>query len=309
LKLIFAGTPQFAASHLSAIAESHHQIVAVITQPDKPGKRGKRPIASAVKQVALELDLPLIQSKRLHCQDISAYKADLMIVVAYGQILRTDILQAPARGCINVHASLLPRWRGAAPIQRAILSGDTESGVCIMQMDEGLDTGDVLMRASVNILDQDTSADLANKLTQVGIEALLDTLDKIEEGTITAIPQEESGMTYAKKISKKEARIDWHANSQDIVRLVNAFNPDPIAYTQLDTMRVKIWAATAGTRTNIANPGEIINLSKAGLEVACIDGSLLIEAMQLPIGKGAILNGSDLMNARKELLAPGKRFN
>ncbi len=326
MNLIFAGTPDFAADHLSVLARSEHRICAVITQPDKPGKRGKNPEPSAVKRLATELDLAVIQPNRLKAADILHYQADLMVVVAYGQILRKTVLEAPRLGCLNVHASLLPRWRGAAPIQRAILAGDLETGVCIMQMDEGLDTGDVLLRRKVEILSSDTSATLSSRLSVLGSEALLETLQKIDAQDLEPISQNDQGMTYAKKIEKQEAVIDWRAPSIDICRQIKAFNPSPVAFSQLSNMRVRIWDACnysykhshkhtdkqATEQEQLARsvqPGEIISLSKRGLEVACGQGSIFITAIQLPIGKGAILSATDLMNSRKEVVAPGNRFS
>ncbi len=318
MNLIFAGTPDFAADHLHALANSEHRICAIITQPDKPGKRGKNPEPSAVKRLALELDLTLIQPKRLKAEHILPYHADLMIVVAYGQILRKAVLDTPRLGCLNVHASLLPRWRGAAPIQRAILAGDLESGVCIMQMDEGLDTGDILLRRRVEILPTDTSAALSARISALGSEALLETLRKIDKGGIEPSPQSEQGMTYAKKIEKQEAAIDWRESSIEIYRKIKAFNPSPVAFSQLGSMRVRIWDACYPPDSQEKpqeqpvrpiQPGKIISLTKRGLEVACGDGSIFITAIQLPLGKGAILSATDLINSRKEVVAPGKMFS
>jgi len=309
LKILFAGTPQFAVDHLSALVESKHEVVAIITQPDKPGKRGKKHVPSPVKQFALHQELDLLQPVRLRATDMSDLVFDLLIVVAYGQILRKDVLDRPTRGCINVHASLLPRWRGAAPIQRSILAGDTETGICIMQMDAGLDTGDLLLCEKVAINEDDTSATLSQRLAETGSIALLQVIDKIDQGTVIPVPQEESGITYAKKIEKSEGKIDWSSSSLDITRQINAFNPDPVAFTCLDTMRVKIWQASNLPGKSGRPPGEVLNLSRNGIEVACGNGRLLVSAIQLPLGKGTILSGADLMNARRELVAPGKRFS
>ena len=232
-----------------------------------------------------------------------------MVVVAYGQILKNDVLQLPRYGCINVHASLLPRWRGAAPIQRAILAGDTRTGICIMQMDSGLDTGDVLLQQSVLIDPGDTSLSLTGRLSQVGPSALLKVIHQIDTNTLITRPQSDDGMTYASKITKEEARVNWNASHLEISRQINAFNPDPVAFTHLEDVRVKIWLATVVTGTHPGKPGEITNLSKDGIEVACGQGSLLISAIQLSLGKGAILNGRDMLNARADLLSPGNRFS
>jgi methionyl-tRNA formyltransferase len=309
LKILFAGTPQFAVDHLAALVESRHEVVAVITQPDKPGKRGKKPVPSPVKQFALHQELDLLQPGRLRVAELSNLVFDLLVVVAYGQILRKDVLEKPTNGCINVHASLLPRWRGAAPIQRSILAGDTETGICIMQMDAGLDTGDLLLCEKVSISPTDNSATLSQSLADAGKVALLQVIDQIDQGTAIPIPQEEFGITYAKKIEKHEGRIDWSSSSTDIARLVNAFNPDPVAFAHLDTMRVRIWQASSLSGKSGQPPGEVLHLSRRGIEVACGSGILLISAIQLPVGKGAILNGSDLLNARRELVAPGTQFS
>ncbi len=309
LKILFAGTPQFAADHLAALATSRHEVVAVITQPDKPGKRGKDPLASPVKDLALHLDLTVLQPTRLTARDLSHVEFDLLVVVAYGQILKKDVLDKPACGCINVHASLLPRWRGAAPIQRSILAGDRQTGISIMQMDEGLDTGDLLLCEKVPITPDETSASLGVKLAQTGCVALLKTIDQIDQGTLKPVPQDDTGMTYARKIRKDEGKIDWLSASLEIARQINAYNPDPVAFAYLDKMRVRIWQATSTPGQPEATPGTILNLSKKGIEVACGTGSLLISTIQLPMGKGTILKGTDLLNARRELVAPGNRFS
>jgi methionyl-tRNA formyltransferase len=305
LKLIFAGTPAFAASHLAALGDSQHEIVAVISQPDKPGKRGKKPIPSPVKALAQELNLPILQPARITADDIGPLNPDLLVVVAYGQILREDVLDTPTHGCINVHGSLLPRWRGAAPIQRAIMAGDDETGICIMKMDAGLDTGDVLITEHVLIRPDDTSASLTDKLIHCGQQALIRGINQIEVGTAVFTPQIDEGMTYAKKLRKEEGEIIWQNSALTIARQINAFNPDPVAFTFLNSLRIKLWHAEASSHNKTGLPGEILELSKAGLWVACGEGAILISKIQLPLGKGAILNGQDILNARKELLAPG----
>jgi methionyl-tRNA formyltransferase len=309
LKLIFAGTPAFAASHLDALGGSEHEIIAVITQPDKPGKRGKKPISSPVKELALELNLPILQPSRITADDIAPLNPDLLVVVAYGQILKEDVLNTPTHGCINVHGSLLPRWRGAAPIQRAIMAGDDETGICIMKMDAGLDTGDVLITDQVLIRPDDTSASLTEKLVHCGQQALLRGIGQIEEGTASFTPQIDEGMTYAKKLKKEEGEINWQGDALTIARQINAFNPDPVAFTFLNDLRIKLWHAQASSHNKSGLPGEILELSKAGLWIACGEGAILISKIQLPLGKGAILNGQDVLNARKDLLAPGGCFS
>lgn len=300
LRILFAGTPDFAAAHLRALLDCHHRVVAVITQPDKPGKRGKKTQPSPVKHLAEANEIPVIQPERLRGQDIAPFAADVLVVVAYGQILRRDVLEAPGHGCVNVHASLLPRWRGAAPIQRAILAGDTVTGVCTMQMDEGLDTGDVLERIEVPIDDEDTAGTLAGKLAEAGATALIDTLDKIARGTIERVQQDDTGATYARKIRKSEAQIDWETSSDEIERSVRAFNPEPVAFATLGGIRIRIWQATSLDVTHDAAPGEILEINRHGIDVACGRGVLRLLSLQLSVGKGSILSPDDVINARRQ---------
>lgn len=307
MKILFAGTPELAARHLEALLKAGHQIPAVITQPDKVGKRGRKQIPSPVKELALDHDLPVTQPDKLRAEDIAQFDADLMVVVAYGQILSRPVLDTPRLGCINVHASLLPRWRGAAPIQHAILAGDSMSGVTIMQMDEGLDTGDILTARELTLDPDETSATLIERLAGIGPPALLDVIDGIAEGRIEPTPQDDRMATYASKIEKVDARLSWHLPATELARAVRAFNPDPVAWTMLNDLRVKIWFARPVTGQD--TPGTIVDLSKAGVTVACGEDSLLLTSLQLPLGKGSILSGTDILNARKDLLAPGKRFS
>ncbi|MBQ60939.1 MAG: methionyl-tRNA formyltransferase [Gammaproteobacteria bacterium] len=309
MKIVFAGTPDFAARHLAAIADSQHKLAAVITPPDKPGKRGRQPVPSPVKRLAESLGVEVRQPSRLGVENIADLAVDLLLVVAYGQILRNDVLKFPAHGCVNVHASLLPRWRGAAPIQRAILAGDSETGICIMQMDEGLDTGDILLQQNVPILVDDTSESLTTRLAEIGPPALLKAIDQIDTGASNITPQADAGVTYAKKVSKDEARINWLASGMDISRQIKGFNPDPVAFTYLQDLRIKVWQASPMVTTSPGQPGTIASLSKAGVEVTCGEGSLLISALQLPLGKGKILDGQNIINARRDLLSPGSCFS
>ena len=313
MKLLFAGTPAFAAEHLAALIQSEHTVVAVISQPDKPGKRGKKPLPCAVKQLAEQHQLAVLQPTRLRRADIDHLSVDLMVVVAYGQILQPEVLGFPTYGCINVHGSLLPRWRGAAPIQRAILAGDSDSGVCIIQMDAGLDTGAVLVSASTPLSPAETSASLSAKLSSLGQQALLKAIKQIAEGNAQPKPQAD-GATYARKIDKLEARIDWSLPAAVIDRVVRGFNPDPVAFTELHELRLKVWAA----ELNVAEqphdsgkyqPGEVLALAKRGVLVACGSGEIWLTAIQFPLGKGSILSGADILNARKELFAPGTILN
>ena len=309
MRILFAGTPDFAAAHLKGLLEAGVDIVAVISQPDKPGKRGKKPVPGEVKRLALSNNLALIQPAKIEREHLLAFDADLLIVVAYGQILGPDVLETPRFGCINVHASLLPRWRGAAPIQRAILAGDKETGVCIMQMDQGLDTGGVLMKKSIPITTQDTSASLQNNLAEIGISSLIDIITQIENGTVQSAPQSEDGISYAKKIDKKEAICDWNKSSLEVSRTIRAFFPTPVAYTYLDQLRVKIHQAKILEESGRqGNPGEVLEVSREGVAIACGRGSLLVQRLQLPLGKGSVLSGADIINSRADLIACGTRF-
>ena len=309
MKVLFAGTPAFAARHLSGLLASGVNIVGIITQPDRAGKRGKKPVPSDVKLVALDKNLALVQPSRLSLDEIKKFNADLLIVVAYGQILKTDVLSAPALGCINVHASLLPRWRGAAPIQRAIMAGDRETGICIMQMNEGLDTGKILNRKVVPITSTDTSLSLADKLVPLGIEALLETITGLASGTVIPNSQLTDGTCYASKITKAEAACRWQRPAEQIERNIRAFNPDPICYTFLGEMRVKLHQASILESHNPHGlPGEILSVTKKGVTVQCGEGVLLLQRLQLPIGKGSILTGADIINARSDFIHPGAVF-
>ena len=307
MKILFAGTPEFAAGFLESLVESEHDIVGVITQPDKPGKRGKKLRPSPVKQLAEQAKLLVIQPTRLALNDIKHLECDLMLVVAFGQILKPDVLAHPKLGCINIHASILPRWRGAAPIQRAILAGDKESGVTLIRMDAGLDSGDMLAKSVVPISSLDTTADLLNKFTNIGQPLLLETLKFVDERTTKQEPQDNDAATYAHKIQKSEAMIDWQQDAQQVDRVVRAFNPDPVAFTFLDTTRVKIHSGRI-VKTSLCEPGTILELSSKGLTVGCGDQAYLIEKIQLPIGKGAILSGADMLNGWTDTFEIGSTF-
>jgi methionyl-tRNA formyltransferase len=306
LNIFFAGTPDFAANHLDALLESSHRVVGVVTQPDKPGKRGRKPIPSPVKTLALTHAIPIIQPPRLTLNDLPSPAPDIMIVVAFGQILRPPVLEYPRHGCINVHASLLPRWRGAAPIQRAILAGDDVTGVSIMRMDKGLDTGDVLMQSSVPISLKDNAGSLTEKLSVAGTKLLIQTLDQLS--SLPVQQQDDALASYASKITKQEAQLDWGLSAVDLSRIIRAFNPQPVAYSLLGELRVKIWQAEPINEDSNQPPGEILALTKQGVRVSCGSGVLLLKAIQLPIGKGSILGGADIRNARGDLFAPGQTF-
>ena len=307
LRIIFAGTPDFAARHLRALIDSEHDIVAVYTQPDRPAGRGKKLTASAVKSLALEHNLTVLQPESLRVEEaqqtLATFDADLMIVVAYGLILPKAVLDMPRYGCLNVHGSILPKWRGAAPIQRSIWAGDEETGVTIMQMDEGLDTGDILHIARQPITATDTSESMYEKLAAIGPQALLDTIASLP--TIKPLKQDETLATYAKKLSKEEAQIDWSLSSAQLERNIRAFNPWPIAWFNAEDKNIKVWQAFCAHDTSNADPGTVVKADKSGIYVATGDGVLALTSLQLP-GKKP-LPATDLINARKHWFEVGKQ--
>jgi methionyl-tRNA formyltransferase len=306
LRLVFAGTPEFAAEHLKALLGSRHQVIAVYTQPDRPAGRGQKLMPSPVKQLAVEHGIPVLQPPTLRdpaAQDeLKALGADLMVVVAYGLILPQVVLDTPRLGCINSHASLLPRWRGAAPIQRAVQAGDTESGVTVMQMEAGLDTGPMLFKVTTPISAQDTGGSLHDRLAQMGPEAVLEAIEGLAAGTLKGEVQDDAQANYAHKLNKDEARLDWSRPAVELERLVRAFNPWPICHSTLDGEPLKVLAAALGDGKG--QPGQILAASKDGLTVACGDGALRLTRLQLPGGKP--LNFADLFNSRREQFAVGK---
>ncbi|MCL9673447.1 methionyl-tRNA formyltransferase [Citrobacter sp. MNAZ 1397] len=310
LRIIFAGTPDFAARHLNALLSSEHQIVGVFTQPDRPAGRGKKLMPSPVKVLAEEKGIPVFQPVSLRPQEnqqlVADLQADIMVVVAYGLILPKAVLEMPRLGCLNVHGSLLPRWRGAAPIQRALWAGDRETGVTIMQMDVGLDTGDMLYKLSCPITAEDTSATLYDKLAQLGPQGLLATLTHIATGTATPEVQDEEQVTYAEKLSKEEALLDWSLSAAQLERCIRAFNPWPMSYFVIDDQPVKVWKASVINTQAKAEPGTIIEANKQGIQVATAEGILNLESLQ-PAGKKA-MNTQDLLNSRREWFTPGNRL-
>ena len=299
MRIIFAGTPDFAAHNLKALLTTEHTICAIYTQPDRPAGRGRKITTSPVKQVALDNNIPVEQPESLKQQSdkdtLIAYQADLIIVVAYGLILPQAILDVPALGCINIHASLLPRWRGAAPIQRAILAGDNKTGICIMQMEAGLDTGPVLARAQCSIYDDDTSQQLHDRLAQLGGETLLNSLPKLITLQAQAENQHHELSTYAKKLQKTEANIDWKNTAKAIVRQVHAFNPWPIAQTQWKQKTFRVWSAEEIDTPHSSTPGQVIRVDKNGIDIACGQGSLRVTEVQLA-GK-RVMPVNDFLNA------------
>ncbi|MDD2685632.1 MAG: methionyl-tRNA formyltransferase [Gallionella sp.] len=286
MRIIFAGTPEFAASALAALL-GKHQIVAVLTQPDRPAGRGMQLIASPVKQLALQHDIPVLQPSSLKAesvqQELAALSADVMVVAAYGLILPQAVLQIPRYGCLNIHASLLPRWRGAAPIQRAIQAGDTETGITIMQMDEGLDTGDMLLRRVCPIAANETAQSLHDKLAVIGAASIVEALELLPQGKLATQRQDGELACYAAKLLKPEAQMDWGLSAQQLQRTIRAFNPFPVCHTRLGELTIKLWQAELADGTG--EPGTVLALDKRGITVACGQNALLLTMLQRPGGK------------------------
>ena len=282
MRVIFAGTPDFAASALAALIEAGHEILVVLTQPDRPKGRGMKLTPSPVKTLALQHELPVWQPENLKDmaiqQQLRDLQADVMVVAAYGLLLPAVVLDIPQYGCLNIHASLLPRWRGAAPIQRAIEAGDAESGVCIMQMDVGLDAGNVLLSRSTPITEATTAAQLHDDLAVIGAQAIVEALAKLPE--LTAIPQPEAGVTYAQKLSKADAEIDWTLGAKQIHAKIRALNPVPGAWSNLNEQVIKIWASTVLEQSSDAAIGSIVAADKQGIAVQTGAGVILITELQ-----------------------------
>ena len=305
LNIIFAGTPDFAAQHLQALLESEHNVIAVYTQPDKPAGRGKKLQASPVKQLAEQHKIPVYQPKSLRKEEaqaeLKALNADVMVVVAYGLILPQAVLEAPKYGCLNVHGSILPRWRGAAPIQRAIWAGDQQTGVTIMQMDVGLDTGDMLHKVTTPILPTETSASLYAKLAKLAPPALLEVLNGLAIQQFKPEKQDESLANYAEKLTKEEAKLDWTLSATQLERNIRAFNPAPIAYLIVNVNgveeRVKIYQAQVLPHQE-KTAGTVLNVSKNGIEIATAEGVLNITQLQ-PSGKKP-MSVQDFLNGRAD---------
>ncbi|MER2020618.1 MAG: methionyl-tRNA formyltransferase [Stenotrophomonas sp.] len=303
MKIVFAGTPAFAVSSLRAAAR-HHEVVAVYTQPDRPAGRGRGLAPSPVKLEAIARGIPVFQPESLKSpeaqQQLRDLAPDLMVVVAYGLILPKAVLTIPTHGCWNVHASLLPRWRGAAPIQRAIQAGDTETGVCLMQMDAGLDTGPVLLKQHIAIGANDTGGQLHDRLAALGEQVLSDGLGLLRAGIKPiAQPQPEAGVTYAHKLDKAEARLDWAQDAHALARTVRAFNPWPIAEAMLAGERVRIHGAIALDDNQGKAPGTLLAASRDGIDIACGQGALRLRVLQREGGKA--ITAADYLNARRDL--------
>jgi methionyl-tRNA formyltransferase len=285
LRIAFAGTPQFALPALRVLLASAHRVVGVLTQPDRPAGRGRELRASPIKLLAQEVGLPLAQPASLKSPEgraaLAAWAPDLLVVVAYGLILPPAVLALPRLGCVNIHGSLLPRWRGAAPIQRAILAGDAETGVTIMQLDEGLDTGPMLLERRRPIHSHDTAGDLHDALSELGAAALAEAVEGLAAGTLKSRPQPADGATYAPKIEKSEARIDWSASASALDRQVRAFNPWPMAETSFAGESLKVLRARVAEQpASDASPGTVLGIADDGLRVACGDGVLAVRELQ-----------------------------
>ena len=299
-RIIFAGTPEFSVPPLRTLLDSPHRLVAVYTQPDRPAGRGRKLSPSPVKEVALDAGIPVYQPPNFKdAADIAALEslqADLMIVVAYGLLLPKRVLDAPRLGCVNIHASVLPRWRGAAPIQRAVLAGDTTSGVTIMQMEEGLDTGPMYLTEQLSLGAEETGGSLHDRLSELGAEALMKALPGILDGSLIAQPQDDTQSCYARKLEKSEAWIDWRNSAVEIERQVRAFNPCPVAQTRFEHANLRIWRAHAIGGVS-GTPGLVMNATRNGIDVATGDGLLRVTELQLP-GKRA-MRAQDFINANE----------
>ncbi len=315
LNIIFAGTPDFAAQHLQALIDSEHKVAAVYCPPDKPAGRGKKLTACATKQLALSHDIPVEQPVNFKAEadqvHLASYEADVMVVVAYGLLLPKVILDAPKYGCINVHGSLLPKWRGAAPIQRSLEAGDPETGVTIMQMDIGLDTGDMILKSSCDITDQDTSASLYEKLAALGPKALLETLDMMSTGEYPKEAQPEALVSYAAKLDKQEADIDWTLAADVIDRKIRAYIPWPVAqFNYIDEQekshKIRVWQAQAVDHDSTAEPGTVLSADKTGIVVKAGLQAVKLLSLQLP-GKKA-MSAADVLNGRANWFVVGQKI-
>lgn len=294
LKIVFAGTPEFAAASLKALIDSsennNHQVIGVYSQPDRPAGRGQKLVASPVKQLALEHGIPVYQPLNFKLEEdrqvLANLNADIMVVAAYGLILPKSVLEIPKLGCINVHASLLPRWRGAAPIHRSLIEGDKKTGITIMQMDVGLDTGDMLSKVSCDILDQDTSADLHDRLAPLGGSLLVETLEQIKQGKQQPEQQDDSLANYASKLTKQEGLIDWGTPAIDLARKMRGLSPWPGNYTETEKGTIKIHKASLNsTEACDATPGTVIDISKDEVVIAAHEGTIALHNVQFPGGK------------------------
>lgn len=310
LNIVFAGTPAFGLPCLDALAQSAHHMQAIYTQPDRPAGRGRKLQASAIKEWALAREIPVYQPLNFKnpetVAELAALKPDVLIVIAYGLILPKAVLEIPRLGCVNVHASLLPRWRGASPIQHAILHGDAESGVTIMQMDIGMDTGDMLHKVSCPITTTDTAASLHDKLAQISAQPLLKTLTELSNNTARPEVQNNDLATYAGKINKEDALINWQQTAAEIDQKIRAFNPWPIAYTLLNEEVLRIHQAHVVTTESTQTPGTVLHIDKKGMLIATGQQGILVEKIQLPGGK--VITIADWLNSSKSQVHVGSIF-
>lgn len=311
MRIVFAGTPDFAATALKALLADRHNVVGVYSQPDRPAGRGRKLTPSPVKQVALDADIPVFQPESLKTaeaqNELRSLEADVMIVAAYGLLLPKAVLDIPTHGCVNIHASLLPRWRGAAPIHRAIAAGDKETGITIMQMDEGLDTGAMLLKAVTAIEADDTGGSLHDRLADMGGKAIVKALELLKKSELQGETQNDDQACYAHKLSKNEGHIDWSIDATTIERLIRAFNPWPGTYTDLNDQRIRIHRAQTLNESSGKAPGTVLRRERDGIDVACGSGVLRITSLQLPGARAQ--SASDLINGGKELLLPGQELN
>ncbi|HID46202.1 MAG TPA: methionyl-tRNA formyltransferase [Chromatiaceae bacterium] len=299
LRIVFAGTPDFSVPPLQALLKSDHEVVAVYTQPDRPSGRGRKLLPGPVKTEALDAGIPVCQPASLKSDEevaaLRALRPDLMVVVAYGLLLPENVLDIPRLGCVNIHASILPRWRGAAPIQRAIQAGDAQSGVSIMRMDKGLDTGPVYLIKTLELTADETGGSLHDRLSRLGAAALMEALPGIADGSLQPVPQDDSQATYAAKLEKKEAQIDWNRPAAEIERQVRAFNPWPVAFTRYENANLRIWNAHAIDGMT-AEPGTVMSATRDGVDVSTGEGLLRVTRLQMP-GKRA-MDAQDFINAQ-----------
>ena len=308
LRVVFAGTPEFALEIFHGLIDAGFSIPAILTQPDRPAGRGRNPRASPIKRAACDKRIAVFQPETIDKATIEAVRElqpDVVAVAAYGLIIPAEFLTLPALGCINLHASLLPRWRGAAPIQRAILAGDSQTGVTVMQMDTQLDTGDIIASRRCSIYDHDTARTLHDRLAHLGRILLPRTLTALATGTLTAVPQDRTQSTYAARISKSEALLDWGMNAIELARKVRAFNPWPVAYSNIGDKRIRIWEACALPDNAGAHPGMIVGTKGKGIDIATGEGTLRVQRLQFPGARP--VSAADIVNAGR--LSPGTRLH
>lgn len=311
MRIVFAGTPDFAATALKALLAANYDVVGVYSQPDRPAGRGRKLLPGPVKQTALDAGIAVFQPSNFKTEEARQQLADLqpdvMIVAAYGLILPASVLAIPIHGCLNIHASLLPRWRGAAPIQRAIAAGDHESGITIMQMDEGLDTGAMLLKVSTPIHREDTGGSLHDRLAELGGEAIVGALQLLGQNKLQPQTQQNEQACYAHKLTKQEGQINWHSDSQSIERLIRAFNPWPGTFTDLGDQRIRLHLAQALEQSGKkARPGTVLARQREGIDIACGEGVLRVSQVQLPGARAQSVN--DLINGGKQILLPGQEL-